>query len=68
VTSIRRLKLTHDAGEADDVLALRIDVVGAATAWAHSLTGDEVAIVAAEGRLYRAVRRYEGAVRRRKLT
>lgn len=67
VTSPRRLKLVSNAGDPDDVLPLRIDVVAAARLYVKALGGtDQAAVICACGNLVRAVRRYNGAVRNRK--
>jgi hypothetical protein len=57
-----RLKLIANAGEPDDVLALRIDVVLRAVEWYEAL-GDFAAVDDAE--IARAVRKYRRAVKRR---
>ncbi len=59
-----RLKLIANAGEPDDVLALRIDVVLRAVEWYEAL-GDFAAVDDAEIALERAVRKYRRAVKRR---
>jgi hypothetical protein len=71
--SLRKLKLAAGAGEPDDVLALRIDVVACAEIWADQLRSphkddfewaeklDEM-----EEKLYRATCRYQAAVARRR--
>ncbi len=66
MTTLRHLKLAAQAGEPDDVLALRIDVVAAAVAWYEALPiADPMALDDAETSLERAVRRYQRAVKRR---
>lgn len=70
--SVRQLRLAAGAGETDDVLARRIDVVTAALAWqktylkASDGTRQEFAHAQNEGLLYQAVCLYQGAVKARR--
>lgn len=71
MTSIRKLKMIQGAGDPDDVLARRIDVVAAAEKWydVQSLQDrkreDWVKIEDADDTLKQAVRRYRAAVKSR---
>lgn len=71
MTSVQRLRILAGAGDPDDVLSRRIDVVAAAVALVDSWTGGKMdgahlaAIDGAEDRLAIAVRRYKTSLRRR---
>jgi ribosome-associated translation inhibitor RaiA len=66
VSTVNQFKLAANAGEPDSVLALRIDVLKAATDWYDTLaSGDFERIDAAETKLERAVRKYKAAVKHR---
>lgn len=66
MTSVRRLKVVAGAGDPDDFLVLRSDVVAAAVGWQEAChSGDEIRVANAEERLAKIVSKYRAAVRRR---
>lgn len=78
MTSIRKLKMLHGAGEPDSVLARRIDVVKAAEAYVDAIGSKEAlalydkswpaydhALEEAKDKLETAVRRYRRALKER---
>lgn len=78
MTSIRKLKMLHGAGDPDSVLSRRIDVVQAAEAYCDAIGSKEAlklydkswpaydhARSEAEDKLELAVRRYRRAIRAR---
>lgn len=72
MVTIRQLQLIANAGDPDDVLARRIDVVAAALAWhetakmGYDNEADRERVDVAAAKLDRACRRYKRAIRQRK--
>lgn len=67
MASVSQLRIVHGAGEPDDVLAKRIDVVQASVRFYDAvMAGDDLgAIDTAENTFFTAVRRYKSAIKRR---
>lgn len=64
--SIRRLRVVANAGEPDEVLARRIDVVKAAQEWYDAHDSEDYTLHdVADDKLERAVRSYRRALARR---